>query len=99
MGISMKPKLRRFFYLALFLVVFPAAASVKDDQGSIDLWKRYNAAVLDSAVYRHENLRPLRPLKFNPETLTITVVTLTNYDYPMGEQSLSRAVWVTAVPE
>ena len=99
MGINMKLKFRRFFYLTLFLVVFPAAASVKDDHGSIDLWKRYNAAVLDSAIYRHENLRPLRPLKFNPETLTITVVTLTNYDYPMGEQSLSRAVWVTAVPE
>ena len=96
-----RPKLqwKQLVCVAVFLVVFPAAASVRDDQAGIDLWKTYNASVVDSAVYRHENLRQLRPLKFDPKTLITTVATLTGYDYPMGQQSLSRAVWVTGVPE
>ena len=94
----MNLRLRQFLSFSLFLLLFPASAAVWDDS-SADVWKRYNFAVSDSAIYRHENLRRLHPLKFDPQTLTTTVVTLTNYDYPSGVQSLSRAVWVTAVPE
>ena len=89
---------RRFLSCSLIVLVFPASAAVWDDPSN-DLWKRYNATVADSAVYRHENLRRLHPLKFEPQTFTTTVVTLTNYAYPAGVQTLSRAVWVTAVPE
>lgn len=98
-GISSKLLWKQILCVWLFLVVFPASASVRDDQADIDLWKIYNASVVDSAVYRHENLRQLRPLNFDPKTLTTTVATLTGYDYPMGGQSLSRNVWVTEVPE
>ncbi|HEY6968919.1 MAG TPA: hypothetical protein VJA94_06935 [Candidatus Angelobacter sp.] len=90
--------LRRFLLWSLIVLVFPASAAVWDDPSS-ELWKRYNVTVADSAVYRHENLRRLHPLKFDPQTFTTTVVTLTNYAYPAGVQTLSRAVWVTAVPE
>lgn len=95
----MRLRLRELLWLSVFLLVFPASAAVWDEPGSADLWGRYNFTVADSAVYRHENLRRLHPLKFDPQTLTTKVVTLTNYDYPAGVQSLSRAVWVTAVPE
>ena len=89
---------RRFLSCSLIVLVFPASAAVWDDPSN-ELWKHYNATVTDSAVYRHENLRRLHPLKFDPQTFTTTVVTLTNDAYPAGVQTLSRAVWVTAVPE
>ena len=89
---------RRVLSCSLIVLVFPASAAVWDDPSN-DLWRLYNATVADSAVYRHENLRRLHPLKFDPQTFTTTVVTLTNYAYPAGVQTLSRAVWVTAVPE
>jgi hypothetical protein len=92
-------RLRQLLWVSLVLLVFPAAAAVRDDQTGVDLWQHYNSTVVDSAVYRHENLRPLFPLKFDSATLTTTVVTLTTYDYPLGQQGLSRAVWVTAAPE
>lgn len=92
-------RLWKLMVLSVFLLVFPASAAIWDEAAPADLWKHYTLAVTDSAVYRHDNLRPLVPLKFDPSTFTTTVVTLTNYDYPLGEQSTSRAVWVTAVPE
>ena len=81
---------------SLLLLVFPASAF---QTGSADPWQHYNDTVADSAVYRHENLRKLFPLKFDPATMTVTVATLTNYNYPEGQQSITRDVWVTAVPE
>ena len=92
-------RLRQLLCVLFVVLIFPAAAAVRDDQDAADLWKHYNFTVSDAAVYRHENLRPLFPLKFDPATLTTTVVTLTTYDYQLGQQTLSRAVWVTAVPE
>jgi hypothetical protein len=91
--------LRQLLSLGLVLLVFPASAAVRDDQAGADPWQHYNETVRDSAVYRHENLRPLFPLKFDSLALTTTVATLTGYDYQLGQQSLSRAVWVTAAPE
>ena len=95
----MYARLRQMLCSGLVLLVFPASAAVRDDQAGADLWQHYNSAVVDSAVYRHENLRPLFPLKFDPASFTATVVMLTTYDYPLGSQSFSPAVWVTAVPE
>lgn len=59
----------------------------------------YNAAIYDSSVYKFSNLRPLRPLKFDPITKSVSVVTLTSFNYRLGETRLSIYVWVTAVPE
>lgn len=92
-------KLQDTLCLSIFLLVFPASAAVSDDRTAEDLWRQYNHTVAEAAVYKHENLRPLFPLKFDASTLTTTVVTLTNYDYQLGTQSLSGAEWVTAVPE
>ena len=65
-----------------------------------DLHAAYNAALLDSAVYRFSNLRPLKPLQFDPATKTVQVVQLTDFrGYTVGENALQREVWVTAVPE
>lgn len=92
-------RLQHSFWVIVFLLVFPASAAVSGDRTAEDLWRHYNRSVADAAVYRHENLRPLHPLKFDASTLTTTVVTLTGYDYPLGTQSLSGAEWVTAAPE
>lgn len=59
----------------------------------------YNAAIYDSSVYKFSNLRPLRPLKFDPATKSASVVTLTSFNYKLGETRLPVYVWVTAVPE
>lgn len=64
-----------------------------------DLWKRYDQTVRDSAVYQHDNLRHLFPLKYDPSTMQVTVVTLTSHEYEVGKQKVDRDVWVTAVPE
>jgi hypothetical protein len=85
--------------ILLLLLLYASAGGTSSVQSSDDLWKRYNDTVIDAATYRHENLRHLFPLKFDPATLTATVVTLTGYDYPMGGQNLSRNIWVTAAPE
>jgi len=88
--------------LVLLLLLVLSSAALKDTpsgESLQDLWARYDATVVDSAVYRHGNLRPLFPLKYDPATMTATVVTLTGYDYPLGQQTLSRYIWVTAVPE
>jgi hypothetical protein len=83
----------------LSLLVLLSAGLTQSVESMDELWKRYDMVVVDSAVYRHDNLRRLFPLKFDESTMTTTVVTLTNYPYPRGQQSLSRYVWVTAVPE
>lgn len=59
----------------------------------------YNASIYDASVYKFSNLRPLNPLKFDPVTKSVSVVTLTNFDYQLGETTLPVDVWVTAVPE
>jgi hypothetical protein len=59
----------------------------------------YNAAIYDAAVYKSSNLRPLKPLIFDPNTRTATVVTLTGYPYKPGLTTLPVYVWVTQVPE
>src|SRR5438045_384610 len=86
----------------LLLLVLTSAAALKETTSSEsleDLWVRYNAAVVDSATYRHENLRRLFPLRYDPATMTTKVVTLTGYDYKIEQQTLSRYIWVTEVPE
>jgi hypothetical protein len=88
--------------LALLLLLVLTSAALKEAKSGEsleDLWTRYNTTVVDSAVYRHENLRQLFPLKFDASTMTTSVVTLTGYNYPQGQQTLSRYIWVTAVPE
>jgi hypothetical protein len=79
---------------------FAQTAPASSSNESVETqWMRYNATVIDSATWREENLRPLFPLRFEPETMTTTVVTLTSRDYTPGPQSLGGYVWVTAVPE
>ena len=88
--------------LCLLLLLVLTSAALKETtsrQSPDDLWVRYNATVADSATYRHENLRRLFPLRFDPATMNTAVVTLTGYDYPLGPQTLGRYIWVTEVPE
>jgi len=80
-----------------FAQTAPSHSSSDDSVAS--QWVRYNATVIDAATWREENLRPLFPLRFEPETMTTTVVTLTARDYAPGPQGLGGYVWVTAVPE
>jgi len=63
------------------------------------LQRRYLLAVRDAAVYTPGELRPLRPLRFDPTTHTATVVALTDYPYAPGEATLPVYLWVTGVPE
>ena len=86
-------------FVLLLLLVLSSAGLTQSGESTDELWKLYDQAVVDAAVYKHDNLRPLFPLKFDESTMTATVVTLTNYKYPGGQQSLTRYVWVTAVPE
>ena len=88
--------------LSLLLLLVLTSAALKETipgESLQDLWVRYNAAVVDSATYRHENLRRLFPLRYDPTTMTTKVVTLTGYDYKVEQQTLSRYIWVTEVPE
>jgi hypothetical protein len=88
--------------IALLLTVGGGSASARQnapDQASI--LAAYNAAIYDSSVYKFSNLRPLRPLKFDPATRTASVVALTNFDYKPGDTTLPAEIylWVTGVPE
>lgn len=87
--------------LAVLLLALPLTSfkTASFEESTQDLWTKYDAAVVDSAIYRHENLRPLFPLNFDRASATATVVTLTDWDYQLGKQTLSRDVWVTSVPE
>ena len=59
----------------------------------------YNAAIYEAAVYKAANLRPLKPLTFDPTTKSVTVVTLTSFPYKAGPTTVPVYVWVTQVPE
>lgn len=77
----------------------PASAQQNGPDHS-NLHAAYNAAMLDSTVYRFSNLRPLKPLQFDPVTKTVQVVQLTEFrGYTLGDNKLGKYVWVTAVPE
>lgn len=77
---------------------FASARQNAPDQPN--LLAAYNAAIYDASVYRFSNLRPLRPLKFDPATRTAQVVTLTDFPgYRVGETKLPVYLWVTGVPE
>ncbi|MGC2698231.1 MAG: hypothetical protein WA738_20780 [Candidatus Angelobacter sp.] len=73
--------------------------AVNPGENSAELWVDYNNAVSDSAIYRPERIHALFPLQVNGDSGKATVVTLTDWNYPMGAQSLTQAVWVTAAPE
>jgi hypothetical protein len=58
----------------------------------------YEAAVLDAAVYRPGDVRPLLPLA--PDSAgRVRVTTLTDSLYTVGAAELAKDVWVTLVPE
>jgi len=83
----------------VLLCVAPGFQAAETEESMADLWTDYKAAVLDAAVYRPENVRDLFPLKVDNDSGRTTVVTLTDWNYPEGRQTLTRAIWVTAVPE
>ncbi len=100
------------FFAALFLLVVfgfgnNASAFQNASKPSQDLMAAYNAAIYDSSVHKFSNIRRLYPLKFDPDTKTATVVTLTNYDYTSGGKYKppfrtdmgTHYTWVSAVPE
>jgi hypothetical protein len=58
----------------------------------------YDSAIADAAVVEPGEMAPLRPLVADA-TGQVAVVTLTDWTYPLGENELSRDVWVTLVPE
>ena len=93
------PTVLRFAAVLLALTFFTSFKTLELEDSIKDQWSRYNAAVVDSAIYRHENLRPLTPLAFEGPSGTTTMVTLTDWNYPLGRQTLTRDIWVTAVPE
>jgi len=86
--------------LALILCVI-ASGSAQSEKEQAENLKAYNEAIYETSVYKFSNLRPLKPLIFSDSTNSTTVVTLTNYNgYKTGvENTLTRDVWVTAVPE
>jgi hypothetical protein len=59
----------------------------------------HNGAIYDAAVYKSSNVRPLKPLTFDPTTKSTTVVTLNGYPYKTGPTTVPIYVWVTQVPE
>jgi hypothetical protein len=87
--------------LALFVgagicVAGPTTARAEPgDPGESRLVKRFNEAIADAAVYRHRNLRRLRPLVFDPATGRASVTTLTSDRYRLGTTTLPEDVWVT----
>ena len=86
--------------LALILCVI-ASGSAQSEKEQAENLRAYNEAIYETSVYKFSNLRPLKPLIFSDSTNSTTVVTLTNYNgYKTGvENTLTRDVWVTAVPE
>jgi hypothetical protein len=89
--------------LLLLLIALTALASIgqsriKPARKDI-LVAAYNAAIYDAAVYKSANVRPLKPLVFDPISKTTTVVTLTGYPYKVGTTTVPVYVWVTQVPE
>ena len=82
--------------ITVFADLTPAQQTHKRQSETI---RRLNRSIYDAAVYKESNVRPLHPLEFDSSTLTTKVVTLTGYNYAKGSNTLSRDVWVTAVPE
>ncbi|HEX8144185.1 MAG TPA: hypothetical protein VF553_16405 [Pyrinomonadaceae bacterium] len=76
-----------------------AASAQQSAPDQSDILAAYNAAIYDASVYKFSNLRPLRPLKFDPATKSVSVVTLTDFKYHLGATRLPVYLWVTAVPE
>ena len=88
--------------LLLLLLLTGLASFGQSPQKATDdatLLAAYNAAIYDAAVYKSSNLRPLKPLVFDPVTKNATVVTLTSYPYKPGTTTVPIYVWVTQVPE
>lgn len=90
----------KYVRLVLVLALLCVAPAFQTDTGEsmADLWADYNTAVKDAAVYKPENVRDLYPLPAT-DSGRAAVVTLTDYAYPEGRQTLTRAIWVTVVPE
>jgi hypothetical protein len=90
-------------FVLLLLTAAGETSSVHAQQSSPDeagIMAAYNASIYDAAVYKFSNLRPLRPLKFDPATKTVQVVALNNYPYDLGpSKPLPIYLWVTQVPE
>jgi hypothetical protein len=61
--------------------------------------RRFNEAIADAAVYRHADLRRLRPLVFDPVSGTASVTTLTGDRYTIGTTTVHEDVWVTGAGE
>lgn len=106
------PSAREVVVLLLLLLVTALAAYVQSQPSSIsqqpppvDLVAVYNEAISDSAVYKTSNVRPLKPLAFDPTTKKAKVVTVMKvsksaYEYKPGPDTLGNVyVWVTQVPE
>jgi hypothetical protein len=85
--------------ISLMFMTSTARQSAGPSESEDEQWKEYKAAVLDSATYEPDKLHPLFPLRYDRSTRIATVVTLTNYYYDEGPQTLSRDLWVTSVPE
>jgi hypothetical protein len=106
-GRNMKLKALMFVLLLMLLPLMQQSASAQAAQRGADesdILTAYNNSIYDAAVYKFSNLRPLKPLVFDPVTHTATVVTLTDYPYRVGTTTLPAAprpvyLWVTAVPE
>jgi hypothetical protein len=75
-----------------------SAVAFQSAPDEASLLAAYNASIYDSSVYKFSNLRPLKPLKFDASKL-VSVVTLTSFDYQLGQTTLPVYVWVTEVPE
>lgn len=93
--------MKRIIKTLALILCFVVIALAQSESGQAENLKAYNESVYDASVYRFSNLRPLKPLIFSDTTNSTTVVTLTNYNgYKVGvENTLTRDVWVTAVPE
>ena len=102
MVINFRPGRSRLFLSSslLLITVFAGITPAQQrEKSQSELIKRLDKVIYDAAVYKDSNLRPLNPLKFEPTTMTAKVVTLTGYEYSKGSYTLTRDLWVTAVPE
>ena len=80
----------------IFAIGCHAVAAQTQYPDETELMAAYNAAIVDTAVFRFSNLRPLYPLTFDPATNLATVVTITNWGgYRKGPMTLDAEVWVT----
>ena len=85
--------------MALLSLASFASSVQSQPRNDAALLAAYNAAIYDAAVYKSSNVRPLKPLKFDPVTKNTTVVTLTTFAYTPGTTTVPIYVWVTQVPE